>query len=415
MARRKVARETIDEKNLQKGIDILNKHNQQVAKERKQRLNIEDDKKEEEREDISSARKVFRVFFVIIIVVGLVVFFNYGPILGIKLFDIDSDDIVINNILSNETICLEYNSELLIYSSGIINTYDKSGNITWTYKLIDGFVPTIYTNGKYMLVANKNNGMIYYFDSKKEIANRVIEGNIENVYINSTGTFIVQYVKDVGYKKIIAMYDKKGKQKYSEEYIDSSPIIGIEFTQEENKVLVVQADSSHITIGTVFGILNFSDSSFQKIITLEDKLIYNYKFLNDEIIYISDKAVESYNINNGNKAVVHSLEESQTNYVSLSSNYFVTVETINSGSKVSSKKFDDTDIASNVLNTYPKYIENSGLLTYIASENTIYIINKWGVIVSEIGISLSPKKIVVFNEEKSAALIYSNKVQIINI
>ena len=398
---------------IEKGIEIANSHKEKITKERNQRLNIENEDAQEY--EISSARKTFRVFFVIAIIVGIAIFFNYGPILGIKLFSIERDPIIINNLLSSETVYMEYANELLVYNSGKIFTYDSMGNITWQYNLSESFVPTIYTKGSYMAVVNKNNGMMYFFDSKKETANKIIEGNIENVYINDSGTFIVQYTKSTGYKKVIAAFDKKGKPKYDEMYIDSAPIIGIDFLTDESKLLVVQADSSHINIGTKFSVLDYKENKFSQLSIFDDKLVYNYRLLNDEIFYISDKAVESYSIDVDKNQVVHSLSDNQTNYVALSNNYFTIVETVSEGSKIIMKRFDDSDISSNTISSYPKFIENSGLLTYVVSENNIFVINKWGVMISEISISLSPKRIIVFNQEKSAALIYSNKVEIVSI
>ena len=395
---------------LEKGIEIANTHKEKITKERNKRLNIENEEYE-----ISSARKAFRVFLVIAIIATIAIFFNYGPILGIKLFSIEKDPIIINNLLSSETVYMEYANELMVYNSGKIVTYDNSGNITWEYVLAESFVPTIYTKDSLMAVVNKNNGMMYFFDGRKETANKVIDGNIENVYINSNGTFIVQYTKNAGYKKVIEAFDKKGKAKYKEKYIDSDPIIGIDFLTDDSKLLVVQADSSHINIGTKFSILDFKNDTFEQITTFDDKLIYNYRLLNDEIIYISDKAVETYSIQSKRNEFIRNLSETQTSYVALSNNYFTIVETVNEGSKITMKRFDDSDISSNIVSSYPKYIENSGLLTYVASENSIYVINKWGVMISEIKISLSPKKIIVFNGEKTAALIYSNKVEIVSI
>ncbi len=280
---------------------------------------------------------------------------------------------------------------------------------------MDLFQPYIVT-GKYLLIANKTNGMIYYFSNKKEIANKVIDGNIENVYIASDGRFVVQYTKDSGYKKVIAMYDKKAKLKYNEAYITSMPIIGIEFLPEEYRLLVVQADSSNINIGTSFNVLDYTkEEQYSNLCIFNDKLVYNYKLINNEIIYISDSAVESYNIRTGVKKEIHSLIDSQTNYIALYNNYFVTVKMNGDSYEMTSRKFDDTIVSASKLSSFPKYIEMNGLLTYIISENSVEVINKWGVLVDKIDISLSPKKVVVFNNEKTVALIFSNKVEIVSI
>ncbi len=138
--RRNISIEEESEKSLNRGIKILENYKSKIEGDRRKRLG------ETPKKEVSSAKKVFRFFLIIIIVVVVILLLDYGPILGIKILDIGDDPIVIDNILSNESIYLEYNGELLIYTDGVIATYDKSGNKTWEYKLIDGFIPTIYSN-----------------------------------------------------------------------------------------------------------------------------------------------------------------------------------------------------------------------------------------------------------------------------
>ena len=147
----------------------------------------------------------------------------------------------------------------------------------------------------------------------------------------------------------------------------------------------------------------------------KDKLVYNYKLINNEIIYVSDVAVEAYNIETNKNREIYSLLNSQINFISLYDNYFIIVETRENGYEFISKKLDNTIISSSMLTSYPKYVEMSGLLTYIISENSIDVINKWGVITDKIDIALSPKEVIVFNNEKTVALIYSNKIEIVSL
>lgn len=127
------------EKSLNRGIKILENYKSKINDDRQKRLGIKKSKK------LSTTAHIIRIGIIILIIIVVILLIDYGPILGIKILDLNSEHIVLDNVLSNESQYFEYNNELLIYTDGAICTYDKNGNKTWEYKLSDSFIPTIYT------------------------------------------------------------------------------------------------------------------------------------------------------------------------------------------------------------------------------------------------------------------------------
>ena len=58
---------------------------------------------------------------------------------------------------------------------------------------------------------------------------------------------------------------------------------------------------------------------------------------------------------------------------------------------------------------------SSKFINYYIYQEHVYIQNKWGVELEQREIGFTPKQTVVFNNCKSIALIYTNKIYILNI
>ena len=58
---------------------------------------------------------------------------------------------------------------------------------------------------------------------------------------------------------------------------------------------------------------------------------------------------------------------------------------------------------------------NISNVNYLVYQNSIQVYNKWGINIKNISIPYSPKEIVPFRNGKSIALIYTNKIYIVNL
>ena len=398
------------EDNINKGINILNDYKEKKNEERSKRIHTDN----EEGKNIK-LKPIILSFIVIILFFATYTLLEYAPILGFNVFNNKSqENIIIENLSQEKNIYKEYNNELLVYSDQFLMTYNTNGKKTWEYKIEKNISSEIYINGSYMVIANKSNGNIYIFSGKNELTNKNIDGDIDDVYLDENGNVAIEYSSS-GYKKIITVFDKYGKNKYSA-YISSASILDIKLIDDAKKLLLVQTDSSSLTIGTKISIIDSDKTeSIQEILKLENKLVYDLKIVNDEVILVTNDSIEKYNLTTGVNSKMHSLDANQTNYIALSDNYFAAIETNNDKFSFITNKFDNTSISNIELEVLPKYIKNSGLLTYVVSENSISVVNKWGIIVRNIDIKLPPTDIVIFNKEKSLALIYSNRIEIVKL
>ena len=234
------------EEGLTEGFNIVNHHKEKMNKEREERK--EKNRKKIEINNLDNDTKKYKKISIVlifsVITILFLVFIHFAPIIGISLnrnVGIN-DDNKIDFVSTDADIFDNYCSDLLIYSNQKITTYNKNGSKNWEYQLSTQFTPTIYIKDKYMVVANNKNGIIYFFENKKEILNTKIDGEINEVFIDESGYFVVEYYTN-GYKKMLGIYSISGKNLYNV-YISSDPIVDVKMLNNSKELVVIQTNTS---------------------------------------------------------------------------------------------------------------------------------------------------------------------------
>lgn len=186
------------------------------------------------------------------------------------------------------------------------------------------------------------------------------------------------------------------------------------------RIIFSEALTNSSNIGVKFREIDISkkqEDQLRDIISLDNKFIYDfivagkdiYALLNDEIILI--------NINTGSVQTLKEFDDTQMIYVALNDNYYTYLErcieedvyiTENIG-------YSGNKICSTKIKSVPKNMVSSDYINYYIYQDHVSILNKWGVDLGERETNFTPKKNVVFNNNKSLALIYTNKIYVINL
>lgn len=411
---------------ISEGINIVNKHKKKDKLEREKRIGktlkeMQREKKELENYDETiNFRPVLLSFFVIAIIVLLYIFFQYGPILGISLkLNNKVVEPKIDIVSSEGDIYANYNNELLVYSNKVISTYNKNGKKTWTYTFEEMFTPNIYIKDNYMIVANNTNGNIYVFENKKEILNKKVDGKINNIFINDGGYIAIEYASNA-YKKIIGVFNKNGKNIYNA-YLENQTIADVKIIDNAKKIIVTKITSTSFKSGIEIVLLDSTkqENNITQIAKLDNNFVYDLTIQARNIIMLLDNKLIKINIDTHEQEVIKSFESSQLLYFTLNDNYYTCVEKeLNNESNeysINNMRFDGTLISNLKVHNSPKMLTNTGLLNYFIYQDSYSVVNKWGIEIKNKKINTAPKEIVVFNNEKSLALIYTNVICIENL
>ena len=407
----------------------IKNENKEIKSPKKEIIKLKDNKKEqiqveqvlEEKEDVRYSIKPV-VIIVVLLIIGVIafLFFEVGPIIGINLQKtaVVENSNKVDIVTSPDDIYDEYMSELLVYSNHKIRTFNENSKQTWEYDLIEQFTPKIYIKDRFMAVTNNSTGNIYFFENKKEIMNTKVNGVISNLYIDNSGNFAVDYSTNE-YKKVISVYNKNGKLLYNT-YPSTTSIMYLELIDDAQKLLILESSSKSFKIGLNLYLIdsNANDNAPQKIATFDNNFAYDFKRIKDNLIILLDNEIVKCNINTLNLEVIKNFDSNQMLYVGLADNYYFTIEKeLNSDDdnyNLQTTRFDNTQVGSLSLQVSPKMVKNNKLLNYIVYQNNIQVINKWGIDVKNILVNSNPNDIVLFGN-KSIALIYTNKVYIVNL
>ena len=408
---------------LTEGFNIVNHHKEKMNKEREQRK--EKNRKKIDVNNLENETKKYRKIFVVlifsVIIILFLVFIHFAPIIGISLnqnVGINEDN-KIDFVSTDADIFDNYCSDLLIYSNQKITTYSKNGSKNWEYQLSTQFTPNIYIKDKYMVVANNKNGIIYFFENKKEILNTKIDGEINEVFIDESGYFAVEYYTN-GYKKMLGIYSRNGKNLYNV-YISSDPIVDVKMLNNSKELIVIQTNTSSFKVGMTISTVDITkEDELKQIATLDNNFIYNLTINGRNIIMLLDDKIVKCNIDTKDIATIYSFDSNQLMFISMSNNYYSTIAKILNEEKENRytlmfNRFDNSKISSVDISNTPKFIKNSKYFCYLVFQDKLQIINKWGIEIKNIDIEYPPKDAVIFNDGRSVALIYTNKVYVVNL
>ena len=407
------------ENNLTKGIKIVDLHKEKLKKEREERQKMLSDEKKEN--NYTRFRKAILCLIISTIIVIVILFFYFGPLVGISLNrNIGIDEKKRIDIVSTDAdIYDEYCSDLLIYSNQKVTTYNSRGVKNWEYSLANQFTPKIYIKNEFMAIANNSNGNIYLFENKKEILNTKIDGEINEIFLDENGNYVVEYSTS-GYKKVLGVYSKNGKNLYNA-YLSSDPIVYVEIIDGAKQLLIFQTNTSTFKVGINISMIDGSkENQIETIATLDNNFIYDLTIQNRNIIMLLDDKIVKCNIDTKDIANIYTFDSSQIMFISLSKNYYTMIskelkEENTAGYSIVSNRFDNSKISMLNITDSPKIVKNSGVIDYLVYQDSLQVINKWGIEVKNINIDFPPKDAIAFNNGKSIALIYSNKVYVVSI
>ena len=414
------------EDDIAKGVDIVNKNKEELERQRNSRINrfernangqmIERPKI---RYKISSSTILIICAFIILIVWLL---YNYGPIFGININNnanvpIDSNRIEL--VTKDSDIYGMYDEQLYVYSNNTITLYNNKCEVTWTYNFSESFSPNIYVEGKYMLVTNNSTGRIYLFENQNEILNKKIDGVIKNSFIDKYGNIAIEYANESGYNNIISVYDKKGNNKY-DTYLSQENIISLKMLDNAKKLFFAEAISNSSNIGVRIRMIDISKNEgeqIKEIITLDNHFMYKFIVEGKNIYALLDDSVVQIDINSGSMNTLKEFDTTQMLFVALNSDYYTFLERDISQDKyvIQNVNYSGHTVSSTYIDSVPKDMISSEYINYYIYQDYIHILNKWGVDLGIRQTNFTPKKSIIFNNNKSLALIYTNKIYIINL
>lgn len=315
-----------------------------------------------------------------------------------------------------------YDKYIAILTKNKLSQYTEDGKKASELD-INISIPLVHTNGKYMVMAEKNGQKIYLISGENIIWENTVEGSVSEVNVNSNG-YVSIIIKNTTYKSVIVFYNLEGTEIFRS-YVSKNYALCTAISTNNKYLAIGEVDYS----GTIL-------KSFIKIISVdkaqedpENSVIYTYESDNGEVItninyqdkenaicmfnsYVQKVGTSSserlYDITDKDMFVDINLNDSIAIIDKQSSGLFSYEYEIllkNTSSKSESLYILDSDL--------PKMIAVSGDNMALNLGNEIRIVNSNGWLIKKYTSNSQIKNLVI--GDSIAGVIYKNKIEIIDL
>ncbi len=364
-------------------------------------------------------------FCIVVIVARYITDESFRTEIDINVFGKQVEESSLNTIEINSDVgsnIFAFDNYIAILNKNKLNIYNEKGTLTSEID-VNISIPLVHTNGKYMVLAEKDAERLYVISEGSILWDTKVEGTISGVNINSNG-YVSVIIKNTIYKSIVVFYDSTGKELFRR-YPSSNYAICTDISKDNHYLAVGEVDYS----GTIM-------KSFIKIISVElaqkdpdNSIVYTYEADNGEIItninyQDKDNAVCMFN---SYIQRVSSTDNSRV-YEYTGDDLFVDVD-LNSGVAVIDKQSSglflyEYEVKVKSINSKAEslYILNSDLPKSVIVSgdnmafnlgNEVRIVNSSGWLVKKYTSSKQITNVVLGDD--IAGIVYKNKIEIIEL
>lgn len=332
---------------------------------------------------------------------------------NLNTIEIDSD--------TNPSI-FSYDKYISILSKNVLTEYTSDGKIAAKFD-VNISVPLVETNGKYMVLAEKDGQKMYLISGTSILWETTTDGSISRVNVNKNG-YVSVILKNTIYKSVIAYYDLSGIEQFRK-YVSTNYAVCTAISTNNKYLAIGEIDYSGTIIKSRITIISVELAETDP----DNSIVYTYEAENGEIIIginYQDKNTAICMFNNYIQKV--SIDSNERLYDITNNDVFVDINTKDSfvilnkqSSGLFSYEYEITMKRTNskseslyILNSdLPKSVNVSGNIIALNLGNEVQIINSNGWLMKKY---ISNKQISsVVLGDSIVGIVYKNKIEIIDL
>lgn len=339
------------------------------------------------------------------------------------------------SVTENNLECIDINSEsnthiyaydkyIVTLEKNILTHYSSSGKKESELKL-EISEPIFDSDGKYLMIAEKNKQKIYLVNNNNIVWQKDIEGTISKISVNKNGYTSV-IISGTTYKSVIAVFDKDGKELFKT-YLSSTIAMDSSISEDNKYLSFAEINTSGTLIQSTVKTISMDKAKE----TPSDSIIYTYDADQNELIVNmkyqdKNRLVCIYNngvhvINNNKDELLMSLNEKDKKIA------FSDIELNNCAYRIMEKstglfKANSTielyNTATKKQNVYTfdgvaKRIYSHSSIIAIDLGSEVHFIGTNGWLIKKYSSTQEIKDIVI--AENLAGIIYRDRIEIINL
>lgn len=256
------------------------------------------------------------IFFILIsLIMTAVILYNkndsWREIIDIYLFrkEKHEDNLPYIEIDSSKVVGMHaYDKYIAILQGNKLDLYNKYGKIDESLE-IEITSPIFESNGKYMVVAEKNGQKLYFINNKSITWNKDIEGKISSININKNG-YVTIIILGTSYKTVIKTFDAEGNELFTN-YLAKTNVVDTDISNDNKYLAIAEVNSSGIVVQSTVKIISIEDAKNNTgnsikytHISNSGDLITNIKYQNkNNLICMYDEHIDVLNNDQNTKLV----------------------------------------------------------------------------------------------------------------
>ena len=374
---------------------------------------------------IKTSLLVILGFCIVIIVARYITDENFRSEIDTNIFGKQVAESSLNSIEINtdtNPAIFAYDKYITILSKNKLTSYNSKGTLASELD-VSISVPLSHSEGKYMVLAEKDGDKLYLISEGSILWDTKVEGKISGVNVNRNG-YVSVIIQNTIYKSVIVFYDLSGHELFRR-YISSNYAICTDVSRDNKYLAIGEVDYS----GTII-------KSYVKIISVElaktdpdNSIIYTYESNNGEIItninyQDKDNAVCMFNsyiqkvTSKDNSRIYDFVQDDLYVDVDLESGVAV-IDKQSSGLfsyeyEVKVKSINSKAESLYILNSdLPKSMVASGKMMAFNLGNEVRIVNQSGWLEKKYTSSKQITNVVLGDD--LAGIVYKNKIEIIEL
>lgn len=240
----------------------------------------------EQKEDNKSVGKtiafILLAFVIIIVLARYATDENYRIYIDTNVFKKQVSEETLPTIEINtdsNPVIYAYDRYIAVLSKNSLKEYNSDGKLAAELN-VNISVPLVETNGKYMVIAEKDGQKVYLIAGNTIAWSNTVEGNISRVNVNKNG-YVSIIITNTLYNSVVIYYNPLGQESFRKYSADNHAVC-----------TAVSNNNKYLAIGEV----NYSGAvikSYVKIVSVdlaqsqtkaEESMIYTYESENGEII-----------------------------------------------------------------------------------------------------------------------------------
>ena len=330
-----------------------------------------------------------------------------------KYIDLDGDE---------NTKIYAYDKYICIFRKKTLEVYNKVGTKVQEIEL-DINKPVFTSEGRYMVICEEEGQKFYLISGKEKLFENEVEGKINQINVSKSG-YVSAVMTNSSYKSIVDVYDKNGEQIFKTKLV-TSRVADVCISQDNKYLAIAEIDISGILIKSSIQIIsmelaqtNPAEAMIYKYDAPTDKLLLNIEYQEKEqLICMYSDSIEVLE-NKESKEIINFVNNKIAFMTIEIYNKVATLQEISTGNYTSDTYVDlinpkTTKKKQYIANDVAKSIETNENKIAINFGTELHIINTNGILLKKY---ISEKEINdIFLTDSLAAIIYRDKIQIINL